>query len=69
MYLAHVRMYAFENMLRKGLGSWIKPLRFDLCQSGLWNNFSNDITPQKKLKTTRTKQQDFQVDNNKNLSR
>jgi hypothetical protein len=69
MYLTHVRMYASENMLRKGLGSWIKPLGFDLCQSGLWDSFSNDITPQKKLKTARTKQQDFQVDNNKTLSR
>jgi hypothetical protein len=29
------------------LGSWIKPLGFDLCQCGLWDIIANDRDPQR----------------------
>jgi hypothetical protein len=38
-----------ENAQKISLGSWIKPLGFDLCQCGLWDSFANEIDPQKML--------------------
>jgi hypothetical protein len=45
MYLSHVWMYASVSMLRLSLGSWIKPLGFDLCQRELWDSFAMEGNP------------------------
>jgi hypothetical protein len=50
-----------ENMLKNSLGSWIKPLGFDLCQCGPWDSFANEILLKDAL-DSENKQQDLQVE-------